>query len=419
MPQDPLHLLCVEPRFPGRLGGVADWLVRRRGYRCRFFCTAADSPEHWPEATGRGLDVIQYPVGGAAAGPVVDWTRFLERGLAFAYGCWECLEARRPRPIELILGRTAGLGSTLFAPVYYPAAPLVNLFDYFYHPHEHDLAGESEPDTPPAYFYWRRAANAMDLLDLENGTTPWTPTRWQRDLYPAEYRDDFLVLHDGIDAARFVRPARYRLMPRTVAGRTIGPEVKLVTFVARSLDRVRGFDRFLALANRLLRARDEVVCVALGGPVVQRGLDVRFFNQDYHAHLLAQTPPHDPQRLWFLDEVRPAVVAELLTASDLHVYASRPYPVGRSLLEAMAAGCVVLAADTAPVREVLTHGETGLLVPPVDFEAWERQALAVLRDLAGHRALGEAAAARARQHYDRDVTLPVLAEHFTRLAGGS
>jgi hypothetical protein len=33
MAQDPLTLLCVEPRFPGWLGAVADGLARR-GYRC-------------------------------------------------------------------------------------------------------------------------------------------------------------------------------------------------------------------------------------------------------------------------------------------------------------------------------------------------------------------------------------------------
>ena len=30
MTQDPLHVLWIEPSFPGRLGAVADWLVRRR-----------------------------------------------------------------------------------------------------------------------------------------------------------------------------------------------------------------------------------------------------------------------------------------------------------------------------------------------------------------------------------------------------
>jgi hypothetical protein len=33
MVQDPLSLLCIEPHFSGRLGAVADWLVRKRGYR--------------------------------------------------------------------------------------------------------------------------------------------------------------------------------------------------------------------------------------------------------------------------------------------------------------------------------------------------------------------------------------------------
>ena len=39
-------------------------------------------------------------------------------------------------------------------------------------------------------------------------------------------------------------------------------------------------------------------------------------------------------------------LAEVLAASDLHIAPGRPYPVARSLLEAMAAGCVVLASDT-------------------------------------------------------------------------
>ena len=42
MAQDPLHVLWVEPTFPGRLGAVADWLVRRRGYRSSFYCHTAD-----------------------------------------------------------------------------------------------------------------------------------------------------------------------------------------------------------------------------------------------------------------------------------------------------------------------------------------------------------------------------------------
>ena len=58
--------------------------------------------------------------------------------------------------------------------------------------------------------------------------------------------------------------------------------------------------------------------------------------------------------------------------------------------EASGGACVVMASDTEPVREVVAHEQTGLLVPPQDIDAWERQACAVLDDPASFRPLGEA-----------------------------
>jgi glycosyltransferase involved in cell wall biosynthesis len=420
MSQDPLHLLCVEPHFPGRLGAIADWLVRRRGYRCRFLCSRADPRSLWPRSVGHGLDVVFCPVTETAA---VDWTRYLERGLSYAMRYFEALEAQRPAagslrlpPFDLVVGRSAGLGSTLFVPVHQPGIPVVGLFEYFYHPHRHDLAEEMPPTMSAVYRHWRRSANAMDLLDLENGARPWTPTAWQRDLYPEQYRCDFQVLHDGVDTVRFQRAQADRPVPRTIGGRPLSADTRVVTFVARATDRVRGIDRFLVLANRLLRARSDVLCVVIGSPVVQRGLDVQFFNRDYRAHLLAESPLADPSRVWFLDQVEPTVVAEALAASDLHVYPGRTYSVSRSLLEAMSAGCVILAADTAPVREVLTHERTGLVIGATDVDAWYQHAVAALDDRAVHRPLGEAAADVARQEYCCDVNLPRLAEWFGQVA---
>jgi glycosyltransferase involved in cell wall biosynthesis len=356
MAQDPLSLLCIEPRFPGRLGPIADWLVRKRGYRCQFYCARADERAFWPASTGRGMDVIQFKVGGVAQQDAVPWTRHLERGLCYAYGCFEVLHARRPLGVDVILGRSAHLGSTLFASVTQPLVPIVNYFDYYYHPYCGDVTSDLGAFMPAEYFHWRRTTNAMDLLDLENGVHPWTATAWQRDLYPREYHNDFLVLHPGVDTTRFRPPhlnplpqdgegARQR-GPRRVGGRSLPAATRVVSFVARRIDRLRGFDRFVTLANRLLADDPNVLCIAAGGAPVERGVDVQFHGSDYAAHVLKQTPPHDPTRFWLLGAARPATIAELLTASDLHVYPSRPYPLAPSLLEAMAAGRVVLAWDS-------------------------------------------------------------------------
>jgi glycosyltransferase involved in cell wall biosynthesis len=419
MAQDPLHVLWIEPHFPGRLGVVADWLVRRRGYRCTFYCHRVEPRDTWPGSVGQGLEVNVFGLGGVARDQAVTWSRTLERSLCYSYGCWEVLEKNRPRSIDLVVGRSSGLGSSLFAPVYAPAAPVVSYLDYYYHAHRHDLAGEAGPDTAPAYFHWRRSMAAIDLLDLEQAALGWTATSWQRGLYPAEYRDSFLVLHDGVDTHRFAasRARAGGAEPRSIAGRIIPGSTRVVSFVARSLDRLRGLDRFLKLADVLLRSSPDVLCVMVGDPIVRRGLDVAFHNRDYVAHLLGQNPPFDLKRLWFLGNSTPSVVAEVLAATDLHVAPCRPYPVARSLLEAMAAGAVVLASDTESHREVITPGETGLLVEERDPDSLAKQALEVLARPASFRPLGDAARALVHERYSQDVCLPGLAQEFAALAG--
>ncbi len=259
-------------------------------------------------------------------------------------GRWEVINHRRPRPIDVVLGRSDGLGSSLFAPVMLPKIPVVQLFDYYYHGRKHDLADEAGPETPSAYYHWRRAANAIDLLDLENGVVPWTPTAWQRGPLPARV------------SRRLLRPPRRGRRPGlrpsrptalgSIAGRTVPEGTKVVTFVARCLDRLRGFDRFLKLANALIRERTDVVAVVVGDPKVARALDVTYHGRDYREPALAGRPPARP-RSALVPGGRGARRSwpRSWRASDLHVYPSRTYPVSRSLLQAMAAGRVVLASD--------------------------------------------------------------------------
>jgi glycosyltransferase involved in cell wall biosynthesis len=79
-------------------------------------------------------------------------------------------------------------------------------------------------------------------------------------------------------------------------------------------------------------------------------------------------------------------IAHLVTfETDLedrrHIYAGlgtllhlprRPEPFGTVLLEAMALGVPVVAAMNGGTQEIITHGETGLMVPPGDVSAAAR-----------------------------------------------
>jgi len=59
-------------------------------------------------------------------------------------------------------------------------------------------------------------------------------------------------------------------------------------------------------------------------------------------------------------------VAELLPAFDAFALASRTEGISLTLLEAAAAGLPIVATRVGGNPEVVTHGRTGLLVPPVD-----------------------------------------------------
>jgi glycosyltransferase involved in cell wall biosynthesis len=90
----------------------------------------------------------------------------------------------------------------------------------------------------------------------------------------------------------------------------------------------------------------------------------------------------------FVGKVPYADFLRVLQVSTVHVYLTYPFVLSWSLLEAMSAGCAIVASDTAPVSEAIRHGETGQLVDFFDPAALARQVIALCDDPTEQAKLG-------------------------------
>src|SRR5205085_6798327 len=90
----------------------------------------------------------------------------------------------------------------------------------------------------------------------------YTPTHFQLSTAPAELRHKLRVNFDGVDTNLFQR----RPVPRPVEfrGLTIGPNTRVVTYVSRGLESIRGFDIFMKVAKRIYQEIPDVVFLIAG-----------------------------------------------------------------------------------------------------------------------------------------------------------
>jgi glycosyltransferase involved in cell wall biosynthesis len=135
---------------------------------------------------------------------------------------------------------------------------------------------------------------------------------------------------------------------------------EIITYVSRGLEPYRGFPQFMEAIALLLERRPNCHVIIVGEDRVCYGKKLAE-GQTYQALMLAQLPI-DRSRVHFLGWLAYPDYLQVLQASSVHVYLTRPFVLSWSMLEALASGCLVVGSRTGPVTEVITDGINGLLV---------------------------------------------------------
>ena len=421
-----MHVLFVHPNFPAQFGHIAHHLAEAKGWRCTF--VSETPPGRLPTANGGVIEKLQYkPLGGATQTNHLA-TRTFENNVWHCDAVLRALLARPDVQPDLIVGHS-GFGSTLFLRELFPDVPCVNLFEYYYLPHDpqSDMTFRRDLNwsVAPEKFLRSRCRNAMILLDLQNCQVGYCPTAFQRSRFPDEYATKLRVVFDGIDRRIWngrddaLRPPADQRPPRTLCGVDLPAGAKVLTYCSRGFESMRGFDIFMRAVRRVTREMPDVHVLVAGTDRVAYGGDEQHTGGKTFKQWTLNLPEvkgYDESRVHFLGRVAPTDLATLLAASDLHVYLTVPFVLSWSMINAMSCGAVVLGSDTAPVREVITDGENGLLADFFDADGFADKALRVLRNPAAHRPLGRAAEATVAEHYALDVTLPQMLAMYEEAA---
>ncbi|RCN55736.1 glycosyltransferase family 4 protein [Acidiferrobacter thiooxydans] len=291
---------------------------------------------------------------------------------------------------DLMIGHN-GWGEIWYLKDVFPSTPLLGYFEFFYKRHGADVGFDPTVPTPFDDGPRVRTKNLGNLLALDTVDAGQCPTAWQKSLYPSRYHDLLHVIHEGIDTAR-VKPSPSAQL-QLANGSVLTATDPVVTYVARNLEPYRGFPTFMRCLPDALARHPKAQAVIVGGDEVSYGPRLPSGHTFRQALLAELGTSLDRSRVHFLGKVPYPTFLTILQISTVHVYLTQPFVLSWSLLEAMAAECVVVASDTAPVREVIRDGDNGLLVDFFSSAAVSERIGAVLRDRASYTELGR----RARQ----------------------
>ena len=278
---------------------------------------------------------------------------------------------------DIMVGHN-GWGEIWYLKDVFPQSPLLGYFEFFYRFTGTDVGFDPSEtlsfDVAPRI----RTKNLGNLLGLEAADAGQCPTQWQKSTYPDIYHSKLQVVHEGIDTDLIVPNGQAHLRLQGV-DQVFSAGDEVLTYVARNLEPYRGFPSFMRSLPTIMSARPNAQVLIVGGDDVSYGARLPD-GRTYRQRMLEELGDSlDSRRVHFLGKVSYATFLNVLQVSRVHVYLTYPFVLSWSMLEAMAAGCLVVGSRTAPVEEVICDGGNGLLA---DFFKPEEIAERVVMGLA-------------------------------------
>ncbi|MCC8195032.1 MAG: glycosyltransferase [Deltaproteobacteria bacterium] len=443
-----MNVLFIHQNFPGQYFHLAGYLARVGNHSVTGL---GDVENIRKRGVLKGITTIGYPSpkgAGEATHPYLQGTEAaIRRGQAVARSL---LQLKGQGYAPDVISVHPGWGEGLFVRDVYPDVPTLMFCEFYFHAGQADLGFDPEFPATPDWSYSIRIRNTAQVMSILTGNALVSPSRWQASRYPACFRNGMNIIHDGVntgwmtpdpDEFLVLQPLRKAGESRLVAftGTTLALETpaggsgellpegdpvtlrrgdKVVLFVTRNLEPYRGYHVFMRSLPALQKRHPDAAIVIVGdaglsySPTLPEG---HSYKDKYLDEVRGEL---DLGRVHFVGRLPYEGLRAAFRIASAHVYLTYPFVLSWSLLESMSCEGLIVASDTEPVREVIRHGENGLLVDFFDRDALVGTVDAVLREPGKTAALRKSARSFVEMHMPMEKCLRRQAELLEALARG-
>lgn len=410
-----MKILFVHQNFPGQFVHLAPALAADAGNEVVALSMQKKPPSLW-----NGVKVFPYQVARGTSADIHPWLADSEpkviRGEAAMRAA---LQLREQGFVPDVIIAHPGWGESLFLKTVWPKAKLGIYAEFFYHASGADVGFDPEFSSDSIEQACKiHLKNINNLLHIELADAAISPTHWQASTFPSAFRERISVIHDGINTDMIAPNPGIALTLGD--GLTLTRDDEVITFVNRNLEPYRGYHIFMRALPQILAQRPNARVLIVGGDDVSYGAKSasgKSWKEIFLSEVSTLLPESAMQRIHFLGNIPYQHFIPLLQLSRVHVYLTYPFVLSWSLLEAMSAGCAIVASNTQPLREAIRQNETGRLVDFFDAAALTQEVCDLLDQPEERQRLGENARRFACEFYDlQKVCLPAQLEWVQSLA---